>query len=433
MSKRMQHTKIKSASQLVEENRGISMAPTPQSQLEAFVMTEKTTGQYQLPSLHQMLKELVAARSVSSYNPSKDEPNEAVIELLSEWCEQLGMHTQRQSIAPGKVNLVAQLLPPEHQLDPHLKGIMFAGHTDTVGFLADDWHSDPFELKIEQDEWFGLGVCDMKGFFPVALQAIAETLYENGLPSLKAPITLIATCDEETTMNGARALAKLLLPSHQVIIGEPSNGQAIYAHKGVLTTKLLIKGVRGHASNPALGANAIEAAHWVIGKIMDWKKEWQTTHVNPTFKIPHPTFNFGCIHGGDNSNVICDKCELMLDMRLLPNMPQAMIEQAFKERLQGMEEAVPGTSLEIIPQEYCAPYQENKTSEFAQRLTELTQLPLVSTNFVTEAPILQAQGHHPFILGPGSIDWAHKPNERLALSKIQPLINQLKACLKSIF
>ena len=419
------------ASQSIAKHRGIPMSSTPQTQLEAFVMNEHQS-QYKLPSLHQMLQELVAARSVSSYTPSKDESNKAVIDLLCEWCENIGMTTHVQKVAEGKYNLIAQIVPNENQFDPNLKGIMFAGHTDTVGYMEDDWNTDPFDLKIINDEWFGLGVCDMKGFFPIALQAIAETLNEQGKDTLKAPITLIATSDEETTMDGARALSKLNIKSHQVIIGEPSDGQAIYAHKGVLTTKLIIKGVRGHASNPSLGANAIEAAHWVIGKVMDWKKEWQTTHVNPTFKIPHPTFNFGCIHGGDNSNVICDKCELMLDMRLLPNMPQAMLDQEFKQRLQGMEEAVPGTSLEIITQEFCPPYEETQVPAFSKLLTDLTQQPLVSTNFVTEAPFLQEQGHHPFILGPGSIDWAHKPNERLALSKIQPLINQLKACLKSI-
>lgn len=393
-----------------------------------------------LPSLHQMMQQLVQANSVSSVDPLHDQSNKSVIELLAQWAQDIGMETQIQEVAPGKFNLIAQLQP-----DPltnfitgtaqanDIKGLMFAGHTDTVGYLASQWLSDPFELQIVDGQWHGLGVCDMKGFFPLALTAIAQTLQENPQKKLAAPITLIATCDEETTMAGAHALRyHQTLTPHHIIIGEPSDGQAIYAHKGVLTTKLVLSGIRGHASDPGLGANAIEAAHWVIGQILAWRHELER-HQDQHFKIPHPTLNFGCIHGGTNANVICDECEIILDMRLLPNMDVHTVETELAQRLTGLADAVPNTSLTITREDFSSAFKVEKTAGFVQMLEQRLQQPAQTTSFVTEAPLLQELGHTPIIFGPGNIQWAHKPNERLPLNTLFPMIQHLKYCLQQLF
>ena len=38
-----------------------------------------------------------------------------------------------------------------------------------------------------------------------------------------------------------------------------------------------------------------------------------------------PTLNLGCIHGGDNPNRICGRCELHFDARLLPGMSNGQV------------------------------------------------------------------------------------------------------------
>src|SRR5690606_39494159 len=41
----------------------------------------------------------------------------------------------------------------------------------TVPFDDKRWQSDPFSLTEKNNRWYGLGTCDMKGFFPLAIEA----------------------------------------------------------------------------------------------------------------------------------------------------------------------------------------------------------------------------------------------------------------------
>ena len=49
--------------------------------------------------------------------------------------------------------------------------------------------------------------------------------------------------------------------------------------------------------------------------------------------------------------------------------------------------------------------------------------------FATEAPFLQQLGMETIVMGPGSIDRAHQPDEYLELDQIDPCITLLKGCI----
>ncbi|MEM6508130.1 MAG: acetylornithine deacetylase, partial [Pseudomonadota bacterium] len=46
--------------------------------------------------------------------------------------------------------------------------------------------------------------------------------------------------------------------------------------------------------------------------------------------------------------------------------------------------------------------------------------PAVAVNYCTEAPFIQQLGCETIVLGPGSINQAHQPDEFLAMEKIKP-------------
>ena len=52
-----------------------------------------------------------------------------------------------------------------------------------------------------------------------------------------------------------------------------------------------------------------------------------------------------------------------------------------------------------------------------------------SVAFATEAPFFRQLGMDTVILGAGNIDQAHQPNEYLALDRINPMVNVLKALI----
>ena len=50
-------------------------------------------------------------------------------------------------------------------------GLILSGHSDTVPFDQHLWQSDPFTLSEKDNRWYGLGSCDMKSFFAIAIEA----------------------------------------------------------------------------------------------------------------------------------------------------------------------------------------------------------------------------------------------------------------------
>lgn len=368
------------------------------------------------------LQTLVAQPSVSSALADRDMGNEAVIDTLAEWLEKLGFSCEKQFVSPGKFNLIAVL-------GRGSGGLVLSGHSDTVPFDTNRWESDPFELNEKENRFFGLGTCDMKGFFPVVLAAIeALELHPN---MMKHPLIVLATADEESSMSGARALVRQgLLDARYAIIGEPTNLKPIHMHKGIAMERLQIRGKAGHSSNPQLGNNAIEAMQRAITVLLTYRDEIQKKYQNPAFTIAEPTLNLGCIHGGDNANRICGECYLDFDIRQLPGMSLNEIHEALAIRLEKVALET-GTSLSI---NHLFPgveaFEQSKDSELTQFCEKLTGHVSESVAFATEAPFLQALGMQTIVLGPGSIDQAHQPNEYLHLDQISPAINIVKSAIK---
>ena len=200
-----------------------------------------------IPSLKQQFAELIALPSVSCTQPALDLPNRPLIERLASWLDTLGFACEIQDIAPGKANLLAS-----YGSGPG--GLVLAGHSDTVPFDPALWQSDPLALREADDRWYGLGVCDMKGFFPLIIEAVQPLLDR----PFRQPLLILATCDEESSMSGARALAEAGRPlGRAAVIGEPTGLKPIRLHKGVMMERIDILGQSGHSSDPTLGRSAL--------------------------------------------------------------------------------------------------------------------------------------------------------------------------------
>lgn len=362
-----------------------------------------------LPDTIAMLRTLVAEPSTSSVSTSRDQSNLAVINHLANWLRGLKFVVDVLPISgkAGKANLIATLGAGEG-------GLVLSGHTDTVPCDEEYWDTDPYTLTQIGSVVHGLGTCDMKGFFPIALEA--ASLFHN--QKLKKPLTILATSDEESSMAGARQLLCDGRPkADAAIIGEPTGLQPIIAHKGVLALSITVEGSGGHASNPKLGSNALDAMHAVIKDLLIYRRELAETHANSNFEIEIPTLNLGCLHAGDSPNRICEKAELQIDMRLLPGMENKALVDTIQHRLIKTM-ATHGTRLSITQINDVPAYQTSGDGELARTLGTLSRRTLGTAAFGTEAPFLQSLGMETVIFGPGSIDQAHQPNEYLDLNEL---------------
>ena len=376
-----------------------------------------------LPDFHTLLHELIALPSVSCTQDKLDQPNLAVVERLADWLEALGFSCEIQFVdqQKGKANLIASL-----GIGPG--GLVLAGHTDTVPFDESLWQHPPLALTEADNKLYGLGTCDMKGFFPIVLEALKQL----ELVNLRQPLIILATADEESSMCGAKALAEAGRPkARYALIGEPTGLKPIRMHKGMMMEVLRIQGHSGHSSNPALGANALEAMHGVIGEILAFRDELKQRYQNPLFEVAYPSLNLGCIHGGDNPNRICGHCELEFDLRPLPGMDLDSLRQEISRRVTPIATAM-GTELNMTPSFPGIPaYETPADSELVQTIERLTGYQAGAVNFATEAPFLNTMGMDTLVLGPGDIEQAHQPDEYLLLSRIQPTIDLIKQLIGS--
>jgi acetylornithine deacetylase len=369
-----------------------------------------------LPSFKEQFAALIAAPSVSCTQAHWDQSNRAVIELLSSWLGDLGFTCETQEVAPGKFNLLAS-----YGSGPG--GLVLAGHSDTVPFDAALWQTDPLTLTEVDGRWVGLGSCDMKGFFALIIEAVQPLLAQ----PFKQPLLILATCDEESSMSGARALANAGRPlGRAAVIGEPTGLRPIRLHKGIMMERIDILGQSGHSSDPSLGHSALEAMQDVMLELRGLRAQWQREFNNPQFTIPQPTLNFGCIHGGDNPNRICGQCSLEFDLRPLPGMQPEALRAAIRQKLHPLAEQhqVKIDYAPLFPS--VPPFEQSADSELVRVAERLTGHSATSVAFATEAPYLQQLGCETLVLGPGDIDCAHQPGEYLEMSRLQPTVQLLR-------
>lgn len=371
-----------------------------------------------VPPLLTMMNELLSEISVSSTSAQWDTGNRQVIDKLAGWLSSLGFNCEIIPLAEqaNKANLIATL-------GSGPGGLVLSGHTDTVPFNEELWDMNPLSLTEQDNKLFGLGSTDMKGFFPIAIEAAKAFLDQ----PLKEPLIILATADEESSMDGARELAAQGAPKARfAVIGEPTDLKPIRMHKGMMMNAIKVEGRAGHSSNPSLGNNAMEAMHIVMADLMTFRAELQERYNNPLFKVTVPTLNLGCIHGGDNPNRICGQCELHFDVRALPGMNNADVLNEISQRLKPLATQLKvNISLRSLIKPL-APFEQSADSVLVKAAEQLTGHSAESVAFATEGPLLQQLGMETIVMGPGSIDQAHQPNEYMALNQVQPAVDLLK-------
>ncbi len=372
-------------------------------------------------NFNELLKKLIQESSYSADEPQNDVTNEGVIDFLAQTLssENFKIYKQKVKKARNKYNLIAQIGPNEKG------GIAFSGHTDTVPTDSSLWNSNPFELAEDDKKFYGLGVIDMKGFFA----HIINTLNNIDLSTLKKPIYILATADEETTMSGAIELADFLKDSSNfnfkpdlICIGEPTSLVPVIMHKGQIVIKVKTTGLSGHSSNPDAGVNAIKIMNKVISSLNDFEEKLRTIK-EPMFAVDHPTLNMGQLNGGDAPNRICDQCELVFDIRTLPTQKTQDMFLLVKEHLKDLMQEY-GNYIELsIAYDPVEAFGAEHNTQTIDILRKITNKEPIAVNYATEATYLQNLGET-VILGAGDIANAHQPNEYLLKEEI-PQIQEI--------
>lgn len=254
--------------------------------------------------------------------------------------------------------------------------VVLSTHMDTV---------PPF-LGLREDENFlyGRGTCDAKGIIAAQIAA-ADRLRAEGVK-----VGLLFVVGEERDSAGAKVANEHPKGSRFLINGEPTDNRLALASKGALRVELYADGKMAHSAYPELGESAID-------KLVAALTDVQALKLPVVEGIGESTLNVGLIAGGRAPNVIADKAEAHILVRLVG--PADEIKAAIVEAV--ARRARVEFSLEL-------PFV---------RMRQVGDLPTMIAKFTTDIPSLTAWGE-PFLLGPGSIHVAHTPDERIAKQEL---------------
>jgi acetylornithine deacetylase len=249
--------------------------------------------------------------------------------------------------------------------------VVFSTHFDTV----------PPYVPLREDEThlYGRGTCDAKGIL-AAQVAAADRLRADGLP-----VAMLFVVGEERDSAGAAVANRHPKGSRYLINGEPTGNRLALASKGALRVELRASGRMAHSAYPELGDSAIDK---LLGALHDIQK----IPLPSEAEIGDSTLNIGLISGGRAPNVIADKAEAHLLIRLVG--PSDETKAAILKAVAGRAEVDFSLELPFV------------------RMRALPGFETMVAKFTTDIPSLTAWGE-PLLLGPGSIHVAHTPNEQI--------------------
>jgi acetylornithine deacetylase len=254
--------------------------------------------------------------------------------------------------------------------------LVFSTHMDTV---------PPYIPFSEDSEFlYGRGVSDAKGIAAAQIAA-AEALRAAGYK-----VGVLFVSGEERDSAGAKAANERPKGSRYLINGEPTGNKLALASKGALRVVLSATGKMAHSAYPELGDSAVHKLVQVLARLLELDLP-VAEDVGPS------TLNIGQIQGGHAPNVIADKAEAQVLVRLVGDA--APVKAMILEAAKGLAEV--DFTLEI-------PFV---------RLREVAGLPTMVAKFTTDIPQLLNWGE-PLLLGPGDIQVAHTPGEKLAKKEL---------------
>jgi acetylornithine deacetylase len=367
-------------------------------------------------------RDLISFNTISSEIITNDKSNEECIDYLISELELMNFKCSKIKVnnSNNKYNLIAKY-------GDGIGGIAFSGHTDTVPANNELWTFPPHSLTEHDGKLYGLGTIDMKGYFAFILEALRRS----NLSQATKPIYVFATADEETTMNGAIELSNTCTEKpNLIVIGEPTSLIPVIMHKGHLVQQINIKGVGGHSSNPEKGLNAILIANEIILKLNELKEYLKANFIENLFPVNYPTLNIGIIEGGKAPNVICDNCIIQFDIRAIPTLTNQQLINITKDFLSPLFNKYRDNISITYPYSGVEPFSCKEHHEIVNTVETITKTEAIAVNYCTEATYLQNIAPT-VILGPGSIDMAHQPNEYLDKKEIEPGINIYKELIST--
>lgn len=334
------------------------------------------------------------------YSPSGKEEDIQI--YLEEILSRAGFSVERQVVDEDRYNLRVTMGHEEPEL-------YLVGHVDTVPA----WDLDTFGPQEEGTIIRGLGSADMKGGCAAMVEAwlaMAEALTLEERPS----VGLLLVVGEEENGDGSATFLESCRPPW-VIIGEPTNLAAGFAHYGYLEAGFVTRGLRSHSSLPELGHNAVESMLHVLLLLGN----------DPLFDRAKTEIVYSIreMRSSRAGFVVPDRCETWIDLHLPPHHQPSDLQSSIRRIVTDFDRAIPGLDLDVSFNFASPGYNLGTDNSLAQILDQVfpelgLSLQMDAFRSHSDGNLFFAAGVKPLILGPGSLETAHTPDERVVFEEV---------------
>ena len=352
-------------------------------------------------------RSLVAVPSVSVNS------NAAVSDVVEQHLRSLGFQIERQEFLDPFGVLKSNVIGRK---GPGVGGVAYFSHTDVVP--ADTWSitsHGPFEPTVRDNRLYGRGSCDMKGSIAAMLAAVSRI--RDG--ELRAPVYVVCTADEEVGFHGAKRVAEesafyreMVASQSRTIIGEPTELEVVYAHKGIYGFRAIAHGRAAHSSTrDGVNANVAMIPFLAEMKAIHDETLADPAWLNDEFDPPWISWNIGINDHNRAVNITAPQSVCTVYFRPMPGQDA--------DGLVSLAEAVAQRcGLDFNWECRGLPLYGDPSSDFVRETLCIANRDKARTVGYGTDGVCFTELKQILVLGPGSIQQAHTDDEWISLDQL---------------
>jgi succinyl-diaminopimelate desuccinylase len=252
------------------------------------------------------------------------DPNEKIIDFLSDWLAQRHFQVNRlHSTSGADVGLYLHLRSNKPGPVVCLNACL-----DTAPFGNEDaWHYPPTTGVIEKGRLYGRGSADSK--IAVAIFSYLATAFQATEKLLNGELYIVFDADEHTgEFHSFKSLLGIVERRPDVVlIGYPGNDKLVVGSRGFLRADITVYGLSAHSgSSNYQGFNAVLKMAQLIDSL--YSRPIPEEH-DSNFSVG-PKVTVTEVKGGEGFSLVPDRCCCKVDFRLTPNVDSNIAAQWIK-------------------------------------------------------------------------------------------------------
>ena len=314
-----------------------------------------------LPEVVEVARDLIRF-DTTNYGGGRSKGEREAAEYVGAYLESIGLTPEYYEPIPRRTNVMARV-PGRDRSKPAL---VLHGHLDVVPAIAEDWSVDPFAGEIKDGLLWGRGAVDMKDMDAMILTSVADILRAGEQPERDLVLTFFA--DEEN--GGVEGSALVVRDRPEWFAGATeaisevggysitAGGRRAYllqtGEKALIWIRLVARGIAAHGSrfHPENAITRLAEAVAALGRT-----EWPVRFTDTTRELLdglatltgasaddpdaladatgaasgfirstlRTTTNPTGLTAGYKHNVIPDRAEALIDVRVLPGTEEAAL------------------------------------------------------------------------------------------------------------